>query len=333
MNSIGVIINPESGKDIRRIVSNASYISSYAKINAVKRFLLGLDSTDSVDEVLLMPDFYGLSLDLIEETEDKVNFKLTKVNMKPENTVNDTITASKIMKEKGVKTIVSAGGDGTLRAVFKGIGDTTPILGLSLGTNNVLGASYEPTVLGVMLGYFLKGNYYDILDKAKTIKVLINNEEKDFALVDLTFIDGWYVGAKAIWDEYSLRYTFISKGELGDIGIPSIASFLKPINFDDDFSLMIKFGIGHSKINAILAPGLIKEVFISEVRTLRIGEEIEIPRGNYVIAFDGERDLVANQSQEVKVRVERDGPLLINPQKGIRYITTYYKENRGKEIG
>ncbi len=329
MPSIGIIINPESGKDIRRLVGNAPFITNYTKIDVIKRFLLGLNATDAVDEVVFMPDFYGIALDVIEDLKDRVNFDLNTIAMKVENSVNDTILASKYMSEIGVNVIVSAGGDGTLRAVYKGIGDKVPILGLSLGTNNVLGATYEPTILGMTLGLLIRNPNPDVIDRIKTIKVFVNNKLKDLSLVDLTFIDGWYVGTRAIWDEYSLRYAFISKGEIGDIGIPSIASVIKPIGFDDDFGLMIKFGLGYI-VNTILAPGLVKQIFVNEIRTVRLGEEVEVPEGRYVIAFDGEKELVVNNNDVIKVRIDKDGPLLINVRKAMNYISSYYK--KGGEV-
>ncbi|WP_338603189.1 NAD(+)/NADH kinase [Sulfolobus tengchongensis] len=329
MPSIGIVINPESGRDIRRIVGKASFVTSYMKIDVIKRFLLGLDSTSSVDEVIFMPDFYGISFDIINEIKDNVSFELSTIDMKVENSANDTINAARYMVNSGIDMIVSAGGDGTLRAVYKGAGDKVPILGLSLGTNNVLGASYEPTVLGIMLGLLVRNINPDVIDKTKTIKILVNDEFRDLALVDLTLVDGWYIGAKAIWDEYSLRYAFISKGELGDIGIPSIASFIKPIGFQDDFGLMIEFGIGN-RINAILAPGLVKQVFIKEIKTLRVGQEISIPSGNYVVAFDGEKEMVVNSNDEIKIKIDRDGPFLINVPRALSYISSYYKKGGGE---
>ncbi|AAK41750.1 ATP-NAD kinase [Saccharolobus solfataricus] len=332
MPAVGIIVNPESGRDIRRLVAKATFVSNYAKIDTIKRFLYGLNITNSVDEVVFMPDFYGISLDIISDIKDDVKFKLSTLDMRVENTADDTINASKYMIESGVDVIVSAGGDGTLRAVYKGAGDKVPILGLSLGTNNVLGALYEPTVLGMMLGFLLKENkaISNVVERIKTIKLFVNNEFKNLALVDLTFMSGWYVGARAIWDEYSLRYAFISKGELGDIGIPSIASLIRPITFQDDLGLMVKFGLGKIKVAATLAPGLVKEVFIDGISILKLGQEVHLPSGSYVIAFDGEKEMVVNSKDEAMVRIDRDGPLLVSIPKSLNYINSYYREEMGE---
>ena len=59
MNTVGLIVNPKAGKDIRRIVSYGRFTTDEEKLNIVARILTGL--TDSgVDRVLAMPDTIGL---------------------------------------------------------------------------------------------------------------------------------------------------------------------------------------------------------------------------------------------------------------------------------
>jgi len=79
------------------------------------------------------------------------------------------------MVENRVSVIISAGGDGTLRAIYKGARDKVPVLGLSLGTNNVLGALYEPTILGMIMGLLLEKNNIisNVVERIKTIKLLL----------------------------------------------------------------------------------------------------------------------------------------------------------------
>ena len=59
MNTVGLIVNPKAGKDIRRIVSYGRFTTDEEKLNIVARILTGL--TDSgVDRVLAKPDTIGL---------------------------------------------------------------------------------------------------------------------------------------------------------------------------------------------------------------------------------------------------------------------------------
>ena len=59
MALVGIIANPTSGKDIRRLVSQALIIGNREKVNIVKRVLIGLHSV-GVREVLIMPDRLGI---------------------------------------------------------------------------------------------------------------------------------------------------------------------------------------------------------------------------------------------------------------------------------
>jgi len=60
MSKVGIIANPASGKDIRRLVSFATGISNIEKTNILKRVILGLDSV-GVEEVIMMPDYFGFA--------------------------------------------------------------------------------------------------------------------------------------------------------------------------------------------------------------------------------------------------------------------------------
>ena len=55
LSTVGIIANPLSGKDIRRLVSRSRLIPNQEKINLITRILSGLEST-GVQKVLLMPD-------------------------------------------------------------------------------------------------------------------------------------------------------------------------------------------------------------------------------------------------------------------------------------
>ena len=59
MKPVAIISNPDSGKDIRRLVAHGSVVHTSEKINSIRRVLLGLDSM-GVKQVLFMPDHYSL---------------------------------------------------------------------------------------------------------------------------------------------------------------------------------------------------------------------------------------------------------------------------------
>ena len=59
MRKIGIIANPTSGKDIRRLVGQALVVSNREKVNIVKRVLIGAHAVGA-REVMIMPDRYGI---------------------------------------------------------------------------------------------------------------------------------------------------------------------------------------------------------------------------------------------------------------------------------
>ena len=58
--TIGVIANPASGRDIRRLTARASVFSMSEKANMVQRLLTPLGVL-GVDRVLMMPDTAGIA--------------------------------------------------------------------------------------------------------------------------------------------------------------------------------------------------------------------------------------------------------------------------------
>ena len=59
MPTIGIIANPASGKDIRRLVSYATTIDNREKVNIVKRITLAAQSM-GIDRRLFMPDTFQI---------------------------------------------------------------------------------------------------------------------------------------------------------------------------------------------------------------------------------------------------------------------------------
>ena len=71
MSTIGVIANPSSGKDIRRLVTHASVFDNLEKSHILRRVFLAIDAL-GVQHVLYMPDYDGL----VEKALKGLNLKL-----------------------------------------------------------------------------------------------------------------------------------------------------------------------------------------------------------------------------------------------------------------
>jgi len=133
MSLIGIIPNPSSGKDIRRLVSEASGMDNREKVNIVRRVLRGIDVL-GVERVLIMPDPYGIGHFAMDRLSIATPVDL--LEMEVFSTPNDSRRAAARMCEMGATCLVVLGGDGTNRMVAQVSGDV-PVLPISTGTNNV----------------------------------------------------------------------------------------------------------------------------------------------------------------------------------------------------
>ncbi len=86
MKPVGIIPNPASGKDIRRLVAYGSVFDNNEKVNIVRRVVLGLDAM-GVKDVLFMPDYFGIGIRALEDltVSVKTDFLDMPVNNNPED--------------------------------------------------------------------------------------------------------------------------------------------------------------------------------------------------------------------------------------------------------
>ncbi|MBG0764262.1 MAG: ATP-NAD kinase, partial [Tissierellales bacterium] len=91
MSTIGIIANPASGKDIRRLVSHATVIDNNEKVNIIERIILGAQNF-GVDKIYIMPDSYMMGykvqdkLKLSEELKVEIEVLDMKIKASPKDT-------------------------------------------------------------------------------------------------------------------------------------------------------------------------------------------------------------------------------------------------------
>ena len=113
--TVGVIANPASGRDIRRLTAKASVFSMSEKANMVQR-LLGPLGTFAVDRVLMMPDATGIAaavLRAVQANEAQGRTVWPRVEFVNKELVGgavDSQTAARLMQDAGAKLIVVLGG-------------------------------------------------------------------------------------------------------------------------------------------------------------------------------------------------------------------------------
>ncbi|MCS4466980.1 NAD(+)/NADH kinase [Clostridium botulinum] len=229
MNKIGIIANPASGKDIRRLVSHATTIDNNEKVNIVERIVLSAEAF-GVKDILIMPDTFQIGYKVLDNlnTLGELSTNLQIMNMKVRGSIDDTINVAKLMEEYGVGCLVVLGGDGTSRAVAKSI-NKTPIISISTGTNNVYPEMLEGTVVGMATAFVASQKFglNNIYHRDKRIEIFKDGALVDIALVDSVISKNLFVGAKAIWDVEDMEKIIVTRAHPGTIGFSSLVGCRK----------------------------------------------------------------------------------------------------------
>ncbi len=316
--SVGIIVNPLSGRDVRRLVANASVFDNAEKGSMVFRLLAGLGAS-GVDRVLMMPAAEGVSGSLsrrLERSETARLPVLETLDMECQLTAEDTGIAAQMMVDRGVAAVVVLGGDGTHRVAAKHIGDA-PLCPMSTGTNNAFSRIVEATVAGLATGFVATGRVKgpDILRREKILTVSVNGApDQDCALVDVAFSADRWVGARALWQPESLSELVVSFANPDGLGLSAVAGQLEALPRSGDQGLHIRLGDPEQApmvVSAAIAPGLIVPVGVVGSRRVEPGESITIAPGGGCVALDGEREIELGRDDRVEVHLSSEGPLTI----------------------
>ena len=320
MKKVGIIANPASGKDIRRLVAFGSVVPNSEKVNMVRRILLGLDSM-GVEEVYLMPENAGIARLALDRLH--INMKASFLDMRVENTQNDSTRAARLMNEMGMACIITLGGDGTNRVVSKGSGDT-PLLSVATGTNNAFCYMVEGTLAGIAAGVVATNSFSEDLLTRRVPRLEIWNETEmlDIALVDVVTSSAEFVASRAVWDVSTLREVFLTQSEPGNIGFSSLGGYICRLPENSGKALHIIVGEGKQKVRAPIAPGLVKWVPIESHRIFETDEPIFLKHKHCVIALDGEREITVTEKDNISIRLTFNGPTVLNLTETLRHASS-----------
>ena len=327
-NSVGIIANPASGRDIRRLVAHGAVFNNDEKVNIVRRALLGLEAV-GVERVFFMPDSFSIGPKALDGLETKLDVSI--LTMLKTFSQRDSTQAATLMEEEGVGCIVTLGGDGTNRAVAKGCGDV-PLMPISTGTNNVFPTMLEGTIAGIAAGLVTCGLGDEAVRQAPRLEVFYQKIDEndrtgdpgnpetpdDIALIDAAVYDERFVGSRAIWDETKIKEVILTRVEPGSIGLSSIGAHA-PVRVDSpEHGLYLRLEPGGQPILAPIAPGLLREVSVVECHALAPGEMVAIKHPQpCVLALDGEREIELRQGTAVQLKLNPNGPRVIDARKAI----------------
>lgn len=318
MNAIGIIVNPASGKDIRRLVSYGSSFDNTEKINIVKRILMGA-RTSGVRRIYYMPEYFNIVEAAIagifsEHKEFISEMEILRIDMPMQGTETDTITAAEKMRELKVKCVVVLGGDGTCRAAAKKIGEI-PMLPMSTGTNNVYPEMIEGTIVGMAAGAYANEtiNKLDgLVMKSKRLDIYKNDEFFDIALIDVVVLDEIHMGSKAVWKTDNISQIILTCCSASYIGISSIGGQLSEVQKNEPRGLSIDIDPQSGKLLAPLAPGLFVPVGVKDFKVIDIKEKVKVNHTPCIIALDGERNIELYKGEEAYIELTWNGPTLLN---------------------
>jgi predicted polyphosphate/ATP-dependent NAD kinase len=315
---VGVVANPLSGRDIRRLVTQATVFPTAEKASMIQRMLAAFGAV-GVDRALLSTDLGGISAAVFralgrrrpgDPPWPEVEF-LDGLPIR--QTAADTATAVARMVACGARVIVCLGGDGTARVAAPAVGDV-PMLAVSTGTNNAFPVVREATIAGLAAGLVATGAVprADALSRAKVLEVRVGSQVET-ALVDVAVSTQRHVAARAVWDPATLTQLFCAFAEPDAIGLSSILGQTAPVSRAEPFGVTAV--ITHDSERAVvapIAPGLVVPVAIREVGRMTPGVAYPVLAEAGVLAVDGERELTFEPGSQPVVRLHTDGPWCVD---------------------
>ncbi|OAT86615.1 ATP-NAD kinase family protein [Desulfotomaculum copahuensis] len=316
MSSVGIIANPASGKDIRRLVAYATVFDNNEKVNLVRRILIGLDAL-GVQKVYFMPDYFGFYQRATDGLtgQHRLALETCLLDMPMEFNQADSRRAAALMAAAGVRCIITLGGDGTNRVVAQGAGEV-PLLPISTGTNNVFPVMVEGTIAGLAAGLLVTGAVRpdQALVRSKKLVIYINGRPADSALVDAVVLTDRFIGSRAVWEVDKIKQLVVTRGAATNIGIASVAGGIRHIRMEEPLGMHLEVGDDNAplQVKAAIGPGLVRKVPVARYQLLVPGQRVTVLENPCVIALDGEREIQVNRGDRAEVELSPAGPLVVD---------------------
>lgn len=296
------------------MVAAAGLHSTADKLLAARRLLAGMAAVEDT-EVWMVDDREGLAAYLAAE----VGPWLHRV---PEGQAEGSARTpewTRRLEDVGVSVLVAVGGDGTQRLVAQAR-PQVPVLPVAGGTNNVACWVGDETAAGMAAARYAAGGLRlsDVARRVKWIRVEGEVEAPEVALVDLAWVRRSFTGARAVWEPEAVGALVLAQADPARPGLSNLGGHLCPVGPGIDGGLFVACaepGRGQP-VPTILAPGLVRPVWVERWEPLALGavRELRESEGG-TLALDGERWVVLPQGAAVWVRVEREGPWFLEPER------------------
>jgi len=309
-----IVANPASGKDIRRLVAHGSVFDNQEKVRMVRRLLLGLERA-GVERVLYMPEGYGIVPRALNAIHPSMSVEALEMPVR--NSQEDSVRAAEIMQTLVAGVVIVLGGDGTSRAVCKGLSGT-PVLPLSTGTNNVFPSMLEATVAGLAAGLVATGAVAreTACVRSTALEILVDGEVTDLALVDAAVYEDVFVASRAVWDMSKVSKLCLTRCRPDTIGLSAVGGMLELILPEEPRGLALDLGQDAAeRVVAAIAPGLFEDVGIVRREIMEPGVLYRVGHSPCLIALDGEREVSVRRGSEAAIRLTLDGPWVVDVER------------------
>jgi hypothetical protein len=316
---VGLILNPMSGRDVRRLVGRAQTESLEVKRSQLARAVVGA-AAGGATQFHFVRDVFRLAEQALEYLAlEGVNLAQLDVGAIT-TTPADTARAALAMREAGCAALLVMGGDGTSRIVASAWPDA-PLVALSLGTNNVFPERVEATLAGAAVGLVASGKLAleEAAQRAKVVRARFADGAEALALIDAVLVEGDHPGSLLPFDAGKIRRAVLSRAEPDAVGMSPLGGLLLPTRKENDAGVDVACcapGQGGRALLTPISPGLYRTAFVTNARRVALGEPV-IVEGPGILEFDGDRERVIAQGERAELRVVRDGPWQIDVQRAL----------------
>jgi hypothetical protein len=318
-NLLGIIVNPMSGRDVRRVAARASTSTHFEKQQQVTRLVLAA-LNNGVTRIFLGDEPFRINSRAVEHLPQRANVEILKYPLT--HTARDTETMADLMWAAGCRTFIVLGGDGTNRIVARRYPNAC-ILPLSTGTNNVFPLFVEASIAGAAAGLIASQQLAveETCIRCKQIHVQADQPEArqaDIALIDAVLLKDDELGSLLPYSADKLSTLLLTRAEPASVGLSPIGGYLDACGHRDDFGLLVECAKqGRTQVSVPISPGLWQEVNIVDYRRIDLDKVASI-KGEGILALDGDRSISLGKSESAVLSVRRDGPWIIEPDTVMR---------------
>lgn len=332
---VGILVNPMSGRDVRRLTAHAANMTHETKRDIVARIAAGADAYGA-SALHVAREPFRIAAAALENMP--LDARLNVIENAVTNTAADTENTVRAFLDAGCRVIVSLGGDGTNRAIVRLLGKSgqagadVSLIALSTGTNNVFPTMAEPTIAGMVAALAARGDLEGsgVHRRAKVLHVTGKranekaHELPDVGLIDAVILRRDHVGNLLPFDAARVDRLLLTRAEPTAVGMSPIGGLIEPVSDADDEGLLVELvdpdeaREGDRVFTAPLSPGLFRKVAVRSVTRIPFGVSVPM-RGPGVLALDGDRDHKLLEDQALNVEILRDGPWMLDLEGAMRW--------------